>query len=733
MHDSFSRVARILLVVVLGSAAPAPPVHGAPRPFAYVSPVPGSKRVSPLNNVAIRPGPVLDAASLNGAALEVTGSRSGAREGRLRLSADGRTILFDPREPWVLGETVQVLLRPGVRTSAGTPLPALEFEFAVTPHEPQALRAGMSPPTDLPLSADWPRVSRAARPAAASVSPCDTLLPGFPDAQLAGVDRPSGDAWFVAPWVIGGTETRADLLILDDLGKPLYQRTFWGRWLPVDFKRQPNGLLTFYTNDVNDSFQFYAMDSAYAIVDSFATGNGYVTDLHELQLLPNGHALMMAYDPQPVGMDTVVTGGDPNAVVWGLIVQELDGNKDVVFQWRSWDHFQITDGAVSPLTTLTGPTVDYVHGNSIDLCPDGNLVISSRHMNEITKIDRQTGDVVWRLGLHAANNEFTFPNDTRGFSHQHDARQLPNGNLVLFDNGNYLDPLYSRALEYELDEVNLVATLVWEHRDAPDVYGGFMGNAQRHEDGSTTVGWGGSFGPRKATAVRADGGIEARLVMGINVMSYRTFRFPWRTNRFVAEVDSLDLAAPQGGHGLPTPIRVWNHWDRPVDITCLRTATPDFTAALAAGELPVTLAPGETTTVHVTYTANSPDTILSRLYVVQVSDSEMVAQSVVLRGHVNATLDVEAGSGAGLRMTSRAYPNPLRARTTIEYTLPGEGRVELDIFDVGGRHVAALADGRRAAGRHSVEWTAKGHPAGLYFYRLRAGGSTLVRKLVVGG
>lgn len=732
MHESLSRAVRILSVVLVASAAPAPVVHGAPRPFAYVSPVPGSSRVSPLNNVAIRPGPVLDAASLDGAALEVSGSRSGARGGRLRLSADGRTILFDPHEPWALGETVRVRLRPGVRTAAGSRLPELEFEFAVTPRDPGALRARPSLAVTLPGAAEWPRAPRSARPAAASVSPCDTLLPGFPGASLAAVDGPSGDAWFLAPWVIGD-QSRADLLILDDLGKPLYQRTFWSRWLPVDFKRQPNGLLTFYMNDVHDSFQFYAMDSAYAIVDSFATGNGYVTDLHELQLLPNGHALMMSYDPQPVGMDTVVAGGDPNAIVYGLVVQELDGDKNVIFQWRSWDHFQITDGAVSPQATLTGPTVDYVHGNSIHVCPDGHLVISSRHMNEITKIDRQTGDVIWRLGPHAANNQFTFPNDTRGFSHQHDARQLPNGNLVLFDNGNYLDPLYSRALEYELDEVNRVATLVWEHRDAPDVYGGFMGNAQRHEDGSTTVGWGGSFGPRKATAVHADGRVAAQVIMDVNVMNYRTFRFPWRTSRFVAEVDSLDLTAPAGGHGLPAPVRVWNRWDRPVDIACLRTATPDFAAALASGELPVTLAPGETTTVHVTYTAGSPDTVLSRLYVVQMSDSEMVAQSVVLRGRVDATLDVGPGADAGGRVASHAYPNPLRASTRIEFTVPGEGRVELDVFDVGGRHVAALSDGWRAAGRHAVEWTATGHPAGLYFYRLRARGGTLVRKLVVGG
>src|SRR6266508_2715402 len=130
------------------------------------------------------------------------------------------------------------------------------------------------------------------------------------------------------------------------------------------------------------AYKFLVLDSAYARVDSFTTGNGYNPDLHDLQLLPNGHALILAYDSELVGMDTVVAGGNPNAIVVGLIVQELDENKDVVFQWRSWDHFKITDARVSPDVNLLGSSIDYVHGNSVELMPDGNLLISCRHMNE---------------------------------------------------------------------------------------------------------------------------------------------------------------------------------------------------------------------------------------------------------------------------------------------------------------------------------------------------------------
>jgi hypothetical protein len=59
--------------------------------------------------------------------------------------------------------------------------------------------------------------------------------------------------------------------------------------------------------------------------------------------------------------------------------------------------------------------------------------------------------------------------------------------------------------------------------------------------------------------------------------------------------------------------------------------------------------------------------------------------------------------------------------------------VKLEVYDIGGRRVATLMDETRAAGRHVVTWLAAGRRNGLYFYRLRAAGRTLVRKLVVEG
>lgn len=64
------------------------------------------------------------------------------------------------------------------------------------------------------------------------------------------------------------------------------------------------------------------------------------------------------------------------------------------------------------------------------------------------------------------------------------------------------------------------------------------------------------------------------------------------------------------------------------------------------------------------------------------------------------------------------FPNPFNSSVTIEYTLTHEQEVKLEIYDVLGRQVEALLNGRKGIGVHTVRWSADGFPSGLYFARL---------------
>jgi hypothetical protein len=136
----------------------------------------------------------------------------------------------------------------------------------------------------------------------------------------------------VAPYYWTKTTVGSYLLILNDQGQLVYYQSVANDLAALDFKQQPNGLLSYY--DQKDS-TFYLMNSHYQVVDSYRAGNGYVADLHDFQILPNGNALLMAYDAVTVNMSKIVAGGKKDATVTGLVIQELDPSKNVIFEWRS--------------------------------------------------------------------------------------------------------------------------------------------------------------------------------------------------------------------------------------------------------------------------------------------------------------------------------------------------------------------------------------------------------------
>jgi hypothetical protein len=85
---------------------------------------------------------------------------------------------------------------------------------------------------------------------------------------------------------------------------------------------------------------------------------------------------------------------------------------------------------------------------------------------------------------------------------------------------------------------------------------------------------------------------------------------------------------------------------------------------------------------------------------------------------------------------SQNYPNPFNPVTTIEYALPRRCRVDVAIYDVGGRRIRRLVHGERAPGRHRDIWDGTDErggrvATGVYFYRLKAGSFVSVKKMVL--
>jgi len=292
-------------------------------------------------------------------------------------------------------------------------------------------------------------------------------------------------------------------LILDNAGYPLlYSQTQSLGGLEC------NGLFSSRTEikGLKKKYTWYLHNDEFEEVDTLQMGNGYLADNHAFQLLPNGHALMLCYDAQTVDMSELVEGGHPAATATGAVIQELDVNKQVIFQWRTWDHIPITDS----YRDITKRKFGYIHVNAISLDPiDGNLIVCCRETSEVVKVSRATGELMWRMG--GKQNEFTFFNEheenaPRYFKLMHDAHRLANGNLVMFDNGadqavGDQQRTYSRAVEYALDEENRTATLVWEYRNDPDILALTGGSVTRLPGGHTLISWGGAAKAGEAPAM----------------------------------------------------------------------------------------------------------------------------------------------------------------------------------------------------------------------------------------
>lgn len=751
--------------------------------YSYLSPVPGARFVLPSTHVLIRPGADSDPAWMSAA--RVTGSVSGVHGGHWKRS--GATWIFAPGRAFSPGEIVSVSLP----AKGGA---TFDYEFEVCRCRPAprsadekvaCLRSADDGDTGASRSAALVRPG--AGPAHATAG--GALPPVFPFVEVTVSDSPEDGLLFLSNFAFDDSiDTPFNLMILDNAGAPVFFRPLDNA--AVDFKKQDNGLLTYF----NLSYDYFdAMDSTYTVVDSFAAGNGYTADFHDLQILPDGHALLMIYDAQFVDMSAVVPGGDPNAEVIGLVVQELDAEGQVVFQWRSWDHMDITDSSID----LTTQSVDYVHGNALDLDDDGNILLSSRHIDEITKINRTTGDIMWRLG--GIHNQFTLLNDTMWFSRQHDVRRLPNGHITLFDNGNVVRR--SRGIEYAIDENAMTITRVWEHVHAMGIWGYAMGSVQRLEGGNTLIGWG-AANP-SLTEVHPDGTVALELSLAPGVFSYRAFRFSWQgkaTKPYLwgsATPETAHLGFRKFGDDAVERFYVYQG-SNPQTLSVVDSTTADTldVSGLTPGATYYfrvtawTSGTGESpasNTVSLTMDSQTP-VLISRFDARAVSagvmmewelddaanvsavgpfrgnrpDGPFVSLATPLAPAVRSYLDDTAGRGRRywyrLRviedgnalwspavavevpefstLLGRNYPNPFNPATVIPYAVGTRTHVTIDIYDVEGRLVRRLVSGIRDPGEYEARWdgrTEQGNAAGsgVYLCCLKAGTRVQSRTMVL--
>ena len=497
--------------------------------FEYVNPLPGSGYASPETNIIMRPGSIIDKESISSDLISVTGSKSGIHKGKFLLSDDSKTLVFNPDSKFSPFEEVTVELKEGVRTIQGKNIGSFNFRFFVN-REPE--------PGDIEkineLQGEKAPLQINKKPAS-----FDSYDPPPPVLTVDTSDNPSPGCLFLGP--------SPYLMIVDNEATPVFSRYVDGA--VYDFTLQPNGLLTYFIYPIG----CYGLDSSFNVVREFNTANGYSVDVHDLRVFPNGHYYILGKKLVTVDMSKIVDGGNPDAQVIDMALQEFDNSGNVVFQWSALDHYKITDA--DQYVDLALYKIDLVHMNSIEIDNDGNIMLSARNLDEITKIDHNTGNIIWRFG--GKNNQFTFINDDRGFSRQHDIKRISNGDITIFDNGVYHSPAYSSMIEYKLDEKNKTATLVNRYTHDNNIYSRTEGMVEELPNGNKLISWGKINDPA-LTEIRPDNSIAYELSFDNIYIKYRSYRFMWKTNYFVTNVDSLDFGKVEKGDSVKKEISLYN-------------------------------------------------------------------------------------------------------------------------------------------------------------------------------
>lgn len=216
----------------------------------------------------------------------------------------------------------------------------------------------------------------------------------------------------------------------------------------------------------------------------------YPAENHDFLYFNDSHYVLPAYVPRS-GVDLTALGGGASVALTELVFQEIQNNQ-VIFEWNSADHPELLSASdpIYQAQYATNPQVDYFHFNSFSIDPtDGNFILSARHTNQVYKINRTTGAIMWRFG--GSSDDFNLSGN-EVISHPHHATRLPNGHLLLFDNGVTKNPKQTRIAEFDLNEVTFNADLVFEYGDTGR-YFDILGSAQKLPGGNYFIGWGGNI------------------------------------------------------------------------------------------------------------------------------------------------------------------------------------------------------------------------------------------------
>ncbi len=310
------------------------------------------------------------------------------------------------------------------------------------------------------------------------------LPAGFPPWEYEQLRQPSHKLYVVAPnLTLSGAPTQY-VVIFDHEGVPVW----WDTESPgrmINPTVLEDGTIAWW----RDNHGFIVHSLSGSILGEINAVSG-PTDLHELQQEPDGDYLLISSKVREhIDLTEYSYGSDES--VLDYVVEEVNPQGQLVWSWDTANHVGLAEtGRWWPRLSGEIPR-DIVHMNAIEAAGEDAVLVSLRHTDAIYKVDKGTGEILWKLGGTWTPKSLNVVNDPEGaypLGGQHDVRLMPDGTITAYDN-NTNQPSAPRAVRYQIDEANRTATLVEQLTDPLITSSICCGSARRSDDGSWLMSW----------------------------------------------------------------------------------------------------------------------------------------------------------------------------------------------------------------------------------------------------
>jgi hypothetical protein len=127
---------------------------------------------------------------------------------------------------------------------------------------------------------------------------------------------------------------------------------------------------------------------------------------------------------------------------------------------------------------------------------------------------------------------------------------------------------------------------------------------------------------------------------------------------------------------------------------------------------------------HLSFICNN---FLTQYHDVKVSPESTITMNVIM-SPVASVEKIESNNIPQEFSISDPFPNPFNPEMQIQYSLPQNGDVRIDVFDISGKLVDKIFSGFQSAGKYQAHWNAASFPSSIYIIRIQSDEFVLSKK-----